>query len=149
MIEEIAVCMAATTAVDGTIHSRPMAYLRMEPNGELLFFTRAVSTKVNEVRRNRHINLNFSDAGRNLYVSISGEARVVNDRNRIAELFTHIMKQWFPGGADDPTLRLLVVDPYAAEYWEGPAGLTLLFRTAKSMITGEPADLGEHELMEL
>lgn len=149
LIESIAICMVATTGVDGSIHSRPMAYLHMEPGGELIFFTRAVSSKVDEVRRNRHVNVAFSDPSRNLFVSISGDARVANDRARMAALFTPIMKQWFPGGVDDPTLRLLIVDPLAAEYWDGPSGLTLFLRVAKSVITGAPADLGEHEFLEL
>jgi general stress protein 26 len=149
MIENISICMVATSGVDGTIHSRPMAYLTMESTGELLFFTRASSTKVNEVRRNRAVNVSFADASQNLFVSINGDARVVEDRERIASLFTPIMKTWFPGGAEDPTLRLLIVDPLSAEYWDGPSGLTFVFRVAKSMFTGEQPQLGEHELLEL
>ena len=149
LINEIPICMVTTTGTDGSIHSRPMAYLQMKTTGELLFFTRAMSTKVDEVRRNRHVNLSFADPARNLFVSISGDARVTNDRAHIVGLFTAIMKNWFPGGAEDPTLRLLVVDPLSAEYWDGPSGLSLLFGFAKSMITGSPADLGEHELLEL
>ena len=149
LIESIAICMVTTTGADGSIHSRPMAYLEMEPSGRLLFLTRVGSAKVDEVRRNRHVNLNFSDPAKNLFVSVSGDARVVYDRDRIASLFTPIMKNWFPGGVDDPALRLLIVEPWSAEYWNGPSGLTFLFRVAKSFITGTPADLGEHELLEL
>ena len=149
MIDSISICMVTTIGIDGSIHSRPMAYLTMEPSGELLFFTRVVSSKVDEVRRNRQVNLSFSDPSRNLFVSIGGDAHVANDRERIGRLFTPIMKTWFPGGVDDPTLRLFIVDPFSAEYWDGPSGLTFVFRVAKSMITGEPAELGDHELLEL
>ncbi len=149
LIEQIPVCMVTTSGVDGSIHSRPMAYLRMEADGELVFFTRAASAKTLEVRRNRQVNVTFSDTSHNTFVSIGGRALIVNDRDRITNLFTPIMKQWFVDGADDPTLRLFLVDPRTAEYWDGPSGLGFLLATAKSMITGAPSDLGDHEFFEL
>ena len=149
LIEKIPVCMMTTTGADGSIHSRPMAYLRMEADGELIFFTRAASTKSIEVRRNRQVNLTFADPAHNLFISVSGRAHVVNDRDKVAELFTPIMKHWFPDGASDPTLRLFVVDPRAAEYWDGPSGLGLVFAVARSVLTGEKAELGEHDFFEL
>jgi general stress protein 26 len=149
LIEKIAVCMVTTTGADGAIHSRPMAYLHMEADGELVFFTRAASTKAIEVRRNRQVNVIFCDAGHNLYVSVSGRALILNDRERMAEYFTPIMKQWFPVGADDPTLRLFVVDPQSAEYWDGPSGLGLFLAMTRSLLTGEKANLGDHDFFEL
>ena len=149
LIETIPICMVTTTGPDGSIHSRPMAYLHMEPDGELVFFTRAASTKVNEIRRNNYVNVSFSDFGRNCYISVSGLARISNDRNKMVELFTAIMKTWFPGGVEDPTLRLFIVQPYAAEYWDGPSGLKFVYTLAKSLLTGAPLDPGQHEFLEL
>ena len=150
LIEKIPVCMVATAGIGNeSIHSRPMAYLRMEAGGELIFFTRAASAKTQEVRRNRQVNLNFADGVHNLYVSVSGRASIVNDRERMAQLFTPIMKQWFPEGADDPSLRLFVVDPLSAEYWDGPSGLSFVLAVTRSFITGGQADLGDHEFFEL
>jgi general stress protein 26 len=148
LIEKIPICMVTTTGADGSVHSRPMAYLRMEPDGELLFFTRAASTKAIEVRRNRQVNLSFCDPTHNLYVSISGRARITNDHEKSAELFTPIMKQWFPEGAGDPSLRLFSVDPHFAEYWDGPSGLGFLLAVARSMLTGNKADFGDHDFFE-
>lgn len=153
LINKIPVCMVATASMGNealsSIHSRPMAYLRMEASGELVFFTRAASTKTLEVRRNRQVNLNFADGAQNLYVSVSGRASIVNDREKIAQLFTPIMKQWFPEGADDQSLRLFVVDPQSAEYWDGPSGMSFVLAVTRSFITGEQADLGDHEFFEL
>jgi len=150
LVEAIPVCMVTTTGADGSIHSRPMAYLHMEPDGELVFFTRAASTKALEVRRNRHVNLSFSDHAHNLYVSISGRAMIINDRERITAHFTPIMKTWFKDGAADPTLRLFVVDPQSAEYWDGPSGFSFLVSMTKSLLlTGGPKELGDHDFFEL
>lgn len=149
LIDKVPVCMVTTTGTDGSIHSRPMAYLDMEADGELVFFTRAASTKTLEVKRNRQVNLNFSDVSRNLYVSVSGRALIVNDRERMALLFTPIMKQWFAEGAADPTLRLFLVDPQAAEYWDGPSGLGLFLAMTRSFPTGDKAELGDHDYFEL
>jgi general stress protein 26 len=149
LIDKIPVCMVTTTGADGSIHGRPMAYLQMEDSGELLFFTRAASTKAIEVRRNRQVNLNFSDPEHNLYVSVSGRARIDNDRDKMAELFSPILKQWFPDGVGDPSLRLFVVDPHAAEYWDGPSGIGFLLAITRSMLTGNKAELGDHDFFEL
>jgi len=148
LIEKIPICMVTTTGADGSIHSRPMAYLHMEADGELVFFTRAASTKAIEIRRNRRVSLSFCDPAHNLYVSVSGRALILNDRERMAEHFTPIMKQWFPAGAADPSLRLFVVDPGAAEYWDGPSGLGLFLAVTRSWLTGEKADFGDHDFFE-
>ena len=128
---------------------KPMAYVHMEADGELVFFTRAASSKAVEVRRNRQVNLSFCDANHNLFVSVSGRAFVLNDRARIAALYTPIMKQWLPAGAEDPMLRLFVIlNPDFAEYWDGPSGLKLLFAMTKSLLTGGTSELGEHDFFE-
>ena len=95
------------------------------------------------------VNLGFCEPNQNTYVSVVGEARVLNDRALMHRLFAAIMKNWFPGGADDPSLRLLAVNPSNAEYWDGLSGLPLLFSMAKARLTDTPQPLGEHEYFEL
>jgi hypothetical protein len=55
------------------------------------------------------------------------------------------MKRWFAEGAEDPALRILVVEPDAAEYWESPSGLISILKMAKATLIGAPVDLGENE----
>jgi general stress protein 26 len=149
LVEKIQICMVNTTSADGSIHSRPMAYLHMNTGGELSFFTRADSVKVEEVRENNRVSVTFSDPSRNLYVTVSGHARVGKDAALVAQLYTPGMKRWFPEGPEDRSLRLLTVDPEAAEYWNGPSGLTALIEIARATLTGSEPDPGEHESLTL
>lgn len=145
LVEKIRFCMMTTTSGDGELHSRPMSFLEWGSNGDLLFFTSASSTAFKEIKLQRQINLSFCEPAQNVYVSLLGQARVLNDQGLKERLFSPIMKNWFPGGATDPNLRLLAVTPSTAEYWDGLAGLSLLLSLAKQLVAKEPQPMGEHE----
>lgn len=149
LIAQIPVCMVNTSGLNGSIHSRPMAYLELDLEGELHFFTRVDTAKVGEVERDEQVSVTFSDPSRNLYVAVTGRARIGNDRAIVTRYFAPDMKRWFPGGQDDPALRVFTVDPDGAEYWEGLSGLTLMLDIAKASLTGASRDVGEHASLPL
>lgn len=151
LIRRIPVCMVNTSAGDGSIHSRPMAYVPLpsHPDGLLCFFTHADSAKVEEVARNRQVTVTFSDPGRHVQVIVRGRATVSNDRGEIIRRFTPGLERWFPNGVSDPALRLFNVEPEVAEYWEGLSGLNLILDIARTSITGTSRDPGEHSSLAL
>jgi hypothetical protein len=52
---------------------------------------------------------------------------------------------WWPGGADDPTLRVLRIEPKTAELWDGPSNsIVAAFEFAKARLTGGKPNLGEN-----
>ncbi|MDB5290365.1 MAG: putative ral stress protein 26 [Phycisphaerales bacterium] len=131
MIEGIDVAMLTTAMPDGSLHSRPMVSRQVSEDGVLCFFSDADSAKVHEVRRDSHVNISYADTVRQRYVSISGRATVVRDTPKARELWTPIVKAWFPSGPDDPNLVLLRIEIDEAEYWDGPASkMVQLFRSA-------------------
>ena len=80
------------------------------------------------------------------YVSISGRAEVVRDPAKMEELWSPVLKAWFPDGLEDPHLCLLKVTAEQAEYWDSPSGkLVQLFGFVKAIATGEEADWGENK----
>jgi general stress protein 26 len=60
MIKEIEVAMLTTVDDDGTLRSRPMVTQKTDFDGDLWFFTRADSPKVDEVRRAEAVNLSYA-----------------------------------------------------------------------------------------
>src|SRR5208337_4347672 len=56
-------------------------------------------------------------AGNYCYVSFTGHASVVQDREKMQDLWCPAYRAWFPRGLDDPELALLRVDVERAEYW--------------------------------
>jgi general stress protein 26 len=145
LIKGIKVAMLTTQETDGTLRSRPMATQAAEFDGTLWFFTQASSHKVDEIDREHNVNVSYADAGDNRYVSVSGRARLVRDRAKIDELWSPILKAWFPRGKDDPETALLRVDVEKAEYWDAPSStIVKLVGFAKAMATGQTYTPGEN-----
>lgn len=150
MIEGIRIAMLTTVDDDGTIRSRPMGTQDIEFNGDLWFFTKEHSAKVEEVQQEHQVNVAYADPGKNRYVSVSGRATLVTDPVKLKELWTPVLKAWFPDGLEDPELALLKVSVEKAEYWEGPSSKVVqLLGFAKAALTGKPYDTGEHEKLDL
>lgn len=151
LIKGISFAMLTTVDEDGSLRSRPMQTQEAEFNGELWFFTSASSAKVDEVRSDQRVNLSYSDPDDNRYVSLSGTATLVRDRERIKELWKPALKAWFPGGQDDPEVALLRVKVEKAEYWDSPSSkMVQLAGFLKAIATGKRLEYaGENEKLEL
>ncbi|GCE28027.1 general stress protein [Dictyobacter alpinus] len=124
-IKDVRIAMMTTTEPDGTLRSRPMAtqdLKAVEFDGDLWFFTYATAPKVGDVEQHQQVNLSYSKPGDNLYISVSGTGQLVQDRQKIKDLWNPIYKAWFPKGQDDPDLALLKVHVESAEYWDAPSG---------------------------
>ena len=137
-IKDIRIAMMTTAEPDGTLHSRPMFTHAPEADGTLWFFTEKDSAKVEEVQQDRRINLAYAKTDDNLYVAISGTAKVINDRAKIKELWRESLRGWFPQGSDDPNISLLRVDIERGEFWDSPNNTLLRAYTyLKAVTTGE------------
>jgi len=118
LISEIRFAMLTTAAKDGTFDSRPMATQKKEFDGVLWFLTAQDSRKVDEIAADTHVGLMYADPNDQNYVTIKGRANVSRDKAKIHELWNPMYRAWFPGGEDDPQIRVLRVDVDEAEYWE-------------------------------
>ena len=127
----------------GALVSRPMAALEMDDAGALWFFTQPHSAKTDELRR---VNLSFSDKSASTYVSLSGNAEINLDRERIERLWTPLAQPWFPKDSGAADVALLRFVPRMAEYWDAPHHrMVRLFAMAASVVTGTPMALGGRE----
>lgn len=145
LIQKIEVAMLTTE--DGKhLRSRPMSTSKLDAEGNLWFFTNEFSSKVDEIEADRQVNLAYAAKDTNTYVSISGKASIVHDKDKVDELWSPILKAWFPEGKDDPTIALLKVVPEQAEYWDGSdSKMVQLFKIGKAAITGGGYEAGEDE----
>ena len=142
--------MFTTAEEDGTLRSRPMATQEVEDDGDLWFFTDGGATKVDEVEHNQSVNVSYSDPNNQKYVSVSGTAQLVRDRQKIEELWNPLFKAWFPKGLDEPDLALLRVSIDQAEYWDSPSSKVVrLIGFAKAVLTGKQiGNPGDNEKIE-
>jgi len=151
MIKDIDFCMLTTIDQQGDPHSRPMSSNGdIDPNGDLWFFTGLSSHKVNEVAKSPKVNVSFADPDNQRYVSVTGVAQLVRDRQKIDELWRPEFKMWFPKGKDDPEVALLRVSLEKGEYWDSPSstiGFALSF--VSSLVTGKQPEFGENRKVQL
>lgn len=151
LIKDIDFCMLTTIDQQGDPHSRPMSSNGdIDPNGDLWFFTNASSHKVSEVEESPTVNVSFADPDNQRYVSVSGVAHLVRDRQKIDELWRPEFKMWFPQGKDDPEVALLKVSLEKGEYWDSPSstiGYALSF--VSSLVTGKQPEFGENRKVDL
>ena len=149
LTEGIDFCML-TTFDGGVLRSRPMSTQEFEFDGDLWFFTSDNTHKIEEIEKDNRVNVAYSKPDDNTYLSLSGKAEVVKDRTKIEELWSPVLKAWFPEGLDDPHLCLLKISVEQAEYWDAPSSkIVQLFGMVKALATGEEADYGENKKINL
>jgi general stress protein 26 len=145
LIKDIPVAMLTTADDDGSLRNRPMATQRVEFDGNLWFFTLAGAPKVDELQHHPQVNVSFADPERQYYVSVSGTATLVRDRQKMEELWSPWLRTWFPRGLDDPDLALLQVSVDTAEHWDAPSStMVRLFGVVKATLTGQAPEPGDH-----
>lgn len=154
LMSEIRFGMLTTRDAGGNLCSRPLTTQNGGKKGggrELEFFVSVDSQLVADIAGDARVGVVYADPGEDCYVSISGRARVQQDLQRQAELWSTLAQAWFPGGADDPNLRLLRVDIDAAEYWDVDSNKMIqLLKMAKAAATGKPpVDMGQHQQVKL
>ena len=149
LIGDIEIAMMTTRRPDGRLVSRPMATQKPQPDADLWFVTDRDTHKLDEIEADPNVNLAYYDSGSREWVSVSGRARVSNDRARIRELYAPDWRMWFEdeggekdGGPDDPRLRLILVDVDSVIYAKKTASRPVaLFEVAKGFVTGEQPDV--------
>ena len=145
--------MLVTKSLDGTdLHMRPMG-MQGDPSvfgGTLWFFTDDRSHKVREIQREPGVTLVFQNDQDNRYLQLAGTAAVVSDRAKMRELYTPIVRTWFPEGLDDPHLTLIRFDATGGSFWDSPGGMLRgLAAFSKSVVTGTPGRSGRAGTMNL
>ncbi len=142
--------MLTTLAADGTLVSRPLQTLQIDADNALWFFTSTASGKIDDIRRDSRVNLAYANPAKKIFVTVSGHAEIVVDRNKVDELWSPAQTIFFPQGRSDPALSLLKVTPDAARYWQGTESVvTTLLKFGRAVLKGEAADIGRSRDLDL
>lgn len=143
LLEDFGVAMLVTRTNDGSLRGRPMALAEVEPDGTLWFATGRDSGKMDELEQDNHVVVTMQSSAK--FVSLTGRAKPVEDRVKIARLWKVEWKVWFPGGKDDPNILLLRVDGDIGEYWDnsGTSGVKYLIEAGKALVSGTRPGVGE------
>ncbi len=147
LAEKIGFCMLTTQS--GTdLKARPMSAYAERIENALYFLTDVASHKDEEVARHPNVCLAFADSKGQKYVSISGDAEIQNDRERIRDLWATPAKAWWDN-PDDPSIRILKVTPSSAEYWDSPGTIVSCIKMAAAALTKAKPDMGDNAKIEM
>jgi general stress protein 26 len=142
LMEKISVCMLASW--DGReLSSRPMGAFVRRKNNAVYFLADARHHKDDDIREYPKVCLAFADPGSERFVSLSGQAEVSSDRSVIRDLWSTPAKAWWDS-PDDPNIRVLIVTPIEAEYWDTPGRIVAGVKMAMAAATGAKPDMGEN-----
>lgn len=144
-IKDIKVGMLTTQ--DGKdLRSRPMHLVQDDYAGKIWFFTKRSSEKCFEVKDEHNVSLSFSDHDNGIYVSLSGYARLTQDKNLIDQFWSTFTGAWFESGKEDPDVALLEIEIYKGEHWEAEGNKVFqLYELVKANLTDDRPNMGENQ----
>jgi general stress protein 26 len=148
LTKDIKITMFTTIDADGHFVSRPMAQQLTEDDGDLWFFAERDSRVIEQITANPHVSLTLSS--NSTWISIDGDAQLVDDSAKAKELWNSFVEAWLPQGPEDPGVVLIKVNAHTAEYWDSPGGrVASLISLAKAKVTGEPYQGTERDTVDL
>ena len=138
LVESVNICMYCTMEHEADMASRPMGTAKVDDDGTIWFFTTDHSGPAENANKADEVCLNYAHITKNTYICVMGRPELVFDKAKMKELWSPILKTWFPQGLDTPDIALVKVTPRSAHYWDGDASrLRILFSYIKSQITGK------------
>ena len=149
LIKDIRFGMFTYRHAGGLLHSNPLTTQNrsLDEGSPLYFFIARSSDIARQIQQDASINVAYASPSDDSYVSVSGDAAIVEDAAKKEALWSPMAKAWFPDGPGDANLALLEVQIRHAEYWDvTESKMVQLAKMAKAAFTGEqPRDLGEHK----
>jgi general stress protein 26 len=153
LIGDMKVALMTTRRADGSLVTRPMATQEHGRLADLWFVTSNETHKLDELRADPNVCLGYYDDDSTEWVSVSGTATLLQDREKIRELYKPDWKAYFDdqggnrdGGPDDPRLALICVDAHSVHYMKAKFSKPrALFEIARARVTGKAAELGRVE----
>ena len=124
-MRDIDFAVLSTRTEGGAIAGRPMSNNRdVEYDGDSYFFACEDTRTVGDIRRDPHVGLAYQAKSGMLgmkpfFLTLEGEASLIQDKNRFAEHWQKELDAWFKQGIDTPGLTLIKVHAQRLHYWDG------------------------------
>ena len=148
LARDIKIAMFTTTDDEGHYVSRPMAAQHVEDDSDLWFFAERTSSVVAQVTSRPHVGITLSS--NDTWISIDGEAQVVDDVAKAKQLWNSWVEAWLPQGPESPDVVLIKVEGHTGEYWDTPGGtVASLLSFVKAKTTGQRYQGSENETVQL
>jgi general stress protein 26 len=152
MIKDVKYAMMTTVTSEGHLHSCPMTTSETSLGAkEIWFIGDKTSEAVADIKNNKQVNLSYVSQQDKDYVSINGVAELVEDKDKLDELWSPVYNAFYEHGKEDPDVQLIKIVPNGAEYWiSGNSVLNAVKMAAAAVQDGKTAEgMGENAAIEL
>ena len=149
LIDDIQFAMISSVDSDGKLTSCPMTTQGFEEfSGSIWFIGSKSSGLVHSLQLNPSVNLSYSDNSSKNYVSVSGSAALVEDTQKLEQMWSPFYQAYFDSPAD-PDIQLIQITAHSLEYWISNNVFVNIYEMGKALATGDKADLGERHKIDL
>ncbi len=136
MVKDIKYTMMTTRNGENHLHSCPMNTTETSIGAkEIWFIGHQPSETVDNIKQNSEVNLAYVTQESDKYLSISGTAELVEDEEKLNELWSVMYNAYFEQGKEDPSVQLIKVVPHGAEYWANGNAITSAVKMAAAALT--------------
>lgn len=152
MVKDIKYTMMTTRTHEDHLHSCPMNTTETSIGAkEIWFIGHSPSETVDNIKNNPQVNLAYVSQDDKNYLSITGKAELVEDKEKLDELWSVTYNAYFEQGKEDPKVQLIKVTPHGAEYWANGNAITNAIKMTAAAVTDTAVErsLGENFSIEL
>lgn len=152
MVKDIKYTMMTTRNGENHLHSCPMNTTETSIGAkEIWFIGHTPSETVDNIKQNAEVNLAYVTQDADKYLSVSGTAELVDDAEKLDELWTVMYNAYFEQGKEDSRVQLIKVVPHGAEYWANGNAIASAAKMTAAAVTETAIDksLGENFSIEL
>jgi len=141
LVKHNSICLFTTNLSRMPLKTRPMSTQKVCDQGNFWFLSDRDSDKNHAINLEPEVQLFFSNTGDSEYLTVFGQASILEDKKKIDELWTPIAKAWFTEGKDDPRISVIKVTPKDAFYWDTKSGKMIsMIKIAASALAGRTMD---------
>lgn len=143
LAEGIDFCFFCSDLQNPPFESSPMSVQEVDEEGNIWFLGSKASQKYENMRIAPQVQLYFADPSSMKYLSIYGEAAIVEDQFRIDQYWNKFVEGWFEKGREDPNIILFKITPLQIHYWDTKHHKLLSYAiTLYNAVTGTKNDQG-------
>lgn len=117
LIQPLDLAMLVTKTKNQHLRSRPMLTAGVNGAGDIFFFTTVDSDLCQELTEHNYVNLSYSLAEGQSFVSVSGISQINKDREAIQEFWRSQFEEWIEDGLNNRDLAILKISLAHAEHW--------------------------------
>lgn len=152
MVKDIKYTMMTTRNTEDHLHACPMNTTETSIGAkEIWFIGHSPSETVDNIKKNPEVNLAYVTQDDEKYLSITGTAELVDDKEKLDELWSVMYNAYFEQGKEDPKVQLIKVVPHGAEYWANGNAISSAVKMAAAALSDNAVEksLGENFSVEL